>query len=132
MSPFWTKIKNGSVGVGVGVLVGVLVGVGVWVLVGVFVGGFVGVGVLVGVVVGVGVFIGVFDGVILGVGVGVGVCVKKGKICSNNSLSVGAETLYLNVGEKTFCPMVGWPSTINLDPFAILPDLFLKSKPIVI
>ena len=136
--------------VGVGVFVSVVVGVGVGVLVnvgvlesvGVFVGVLESVGVFVGVGFGVfaGVEVGVEFGVLVGVGVicgvglgdavGLGVDVKKGSMASYISLSVGLDILYLNEGVNTFIPVVGCPSTINLDPLAILPDFGLIFSPI--
>jgi hypothetical protein len=130
------------VSVVVGVGVGVLVNVGVLESVGVFVGVLESVGVFVGVGFGVfaGVEVGVEFGVLVGVGVicgvglgdavGLGVDVKKGSMASYISLSVGLDILYLNEGVNTFIPVVGCPSTINLDPLAILPDFGLIFSPI--
>jgi len=102
--------------VGVGVDVGVTLGVGVLVGVGVTLG--VGVGVNVGVTLGVGVFVGIG---IVGVAIG-----------KDSNLGFGGALFWLKVLGKTFCPVVICPGTINRDPLASFPDLFLNSNPIIL
>ena len=111
-------INCSGVGVGVGVNVGVTLGVGVLVGVGVTLG----VGVLVGVVVTLGVGVGVF----VGIGI-IGVTIGK-----DSNLKFGGALFWLKVLGKTFCPVVICPGTINRDPLASVPDLFLKSNPSIL
>lgn len=87
---------------------------------------------------------GVGKGVWLGVGeingvVGVGVgeirgTVEVGVVVGWSVVFCGldADFFWENVCGKTLEPVVGCPLTINLDPFAILPDLGLIFNPIII
>lgn len=77
---------------------------------------------------------GEIDGVV-GVGVGVisgivGFGVVEGWIVVFCGLD--ADFFCENVCGKTLEPVVGCPDTINLEPFAILPDLGLIFNPIII
>ena len=68
-----------------------------------------------------------YGGVEGGVEVGVGVTIGK-----DYNLGFGGALFWLKVLGKTFCPVVICPGTINRDPLAIVPDLFLKSNPIIL
>ena len=92
----------------------------IYILVGVGSGVWLGVGEINGVVgVGVGEIVGMVEvGVV--VGWSIVFCV------------LDADFFCENVWGKTLEPVVGCPLTINLDPFAILPDLGLMFNPITI
>ena len=90
------------------------------------------VGVTVGVNDGVGVTVGVNDGVGVLVGVRVGVWLGVSVGTMSGFKSIGADLFLVKIGCVSLDPVVGCPFTINLDPFAILPDLGLKFSPISI